>query len=93
MLLNEKIINDTASKLNTYKITKIIDPVMVTRTGSKLLEDSGINAYKKLLLPIADLVTPNIYEANLLSGLEIRNKEDFENSARNKLVLEQKRYL
>ena len=82
MLLNESIINDTASKLNTYKINKIIDPVMVTRTGSKLLEDSAINAYKKLLLPIADLVTPNIYEANLLSGLEIRSKEDIENSAK-----------
>jgi len=82
MLLNERIINDTALKLNTYKIPKIIDPVMVTRTGSKLLEDSAINAYKKLLLPIADLVTPNIYEAYLLSGLEIRSKEDIENSAR-----------
>ena len=82
MLLNESIINDTASKLNNYKINKIIDPVMVTRTGSKLLEDSAINAYKKLLLPIADLVTPNIYEANLLSGLEIRSKEDIENSAK-----------
>ena len=82
MLLNESIINATASKLNTYKINKIIDPVMVTRTGSKLLEDSAINAYKKLLLPIADLVTPNIYEANLLSGLEIRSKEDIENSAK-----------
>ena len=53
-----------------------------TRTGSKLLEDSAINAYKKLLLPIADLVTPNIYEANLLSGLKIMSKEDIENSAR-----------
>jgi hydroxymethylpyrimidine/phosphomethylpyrimidine kinase len=83
MLLNERIINDTASKLNAYQITKIIDPVMVTRTGSKLLEESAINAYKKLLLPIADLVTPNIYEANLLSGLEINTKEDIENSARN----------
>ena len=82
MLLNERIIDDTAAKLKTYKITKIIDPVMVTRTGSKLLEDSAINAYKKLLLPIADLVTPNIYEANLLSGLEIGSKEDIENSAR-----------
>jgi len=82
MLLNERIINNTATKLNTYKIPKIIDPVMVTRTGSKLLEDSAINAYKKLLLPIADLVTPNIYEANLLSGLEIKSKEDIENSAR-----------
>ena len=82
MLLNERIINETASNLNKYKITKIIDPVMVTRTGSKLLEDSAINAYKKLLLPIADLVTPNIFEANLLSGLEIRSKEDIENAAR-----------
>ena len=82
MLLNERIIIDTASKLNTYKITKIIDPVMVTRTGSKLLEDSAIDAYKKLLWPIADLVTPNIFEANLLSGLEISTKEDIENAAR-----------
>ena len=82
MLLNERMINSTASKLKTYKITKIIDPVMVTRTGSKLLEDSAINAYKKLLLPMADLVTPNIYEANLLSGLNIIRKEDIENSAR-----------
>ena len=82
MLLNERIIKDTALKLSTYKISKIIDPVMVTRTGSKLLEDSAIDAYKKLLLPIADLVTPNIYEANLLSGLEIKTKEDIENSAR-----------
>ena len=83
MLLNERIIIDTASKLNKYKITKIIDPVMVSRTGSKLLEDSAINAYKKFLLPIADLVTPNIFEANLLSGLQITSKEDIENAARN----------
>ncbi len=83
MLLNERIINDAALKLNTYKISKIIDPVMVTRTGSKLLEDSAINAYKKLLLPIADLVTPNIFESNLLTGLEIKSKEDIENAAIN----------
>ncbi len=83
MLLNERIIKNTASKLIKYKITKIIDPVMVTRTGSKLLEDQAINAYKKLLLPYADLVTPNIYEANLLSGLKIRSKEDIENAAKN----------
>ena len=83
MLLNESIIKVTASKLNNCKITKIIDPVMVTRTGSKLLEDSAINSYKKLLLPIADLVTPNIFEANLLSGLELRNKEDIENAGKN----------
>ena len=87
MLLNERIIKDTASRLNTYPMTKIIDPVMVTRTGSKLLEDSAINAYKKLLLPIADLVTPNIYEANLLSDIKIKNKEEIEKAAKNILEL------
>jgi len=54
---------------------------MVTRTGSKLLEDVAINAYKKLLFPMADLVTPNIFEANLLSDLKIKSKEDIENAA------------
>ena len=72
MLLNDSIINATALKLKSFSIPKIIDPVMVSRTGSKLLEDSAINAYKKLLLPIADLVTPNIFEANLLSNLDIK---------------------
>ena len=87
MLLNEKIINYTALKLKSYSIPKVIDPVMVTRTGSKLLEDSAINAYKKLLLPIADIVTPNIFEANLLTNLEINNKEDIENSAKRIIML------
>ena len=87
MLLNESIINYTASKLKSYSIPKIIDPVMVTRTGSKLLEDSAISAYKKLLLPIADIVTPNIFEANLLSNLDIKNKEDIELSAQHIIEL------
>ena len=55
---------------------------MVSRTGSKLLEDSAINAYKKLLLPNADLVTPNIFEANLLTNTKISTKEDIENAAK-----------
>ena len=87
MLLNERIINDTASKLNNYSVPKIIDPVMVTRTGSKLLEDSAISAYRKLLLPIAELVTPNIFEANLLADTDIQNNQDIENAAKNIIEL------
>ena len=82
MLLNESIIKETASKLKSYSIPKVIDPVMVSRTGSKLLEDSAISAYKKLLLPIANIVTPNIFEANLLSNMVIKNEEDIELSAK-----------
>tara|TARA_B100000945_G_scaffold280792_1_gene248129 strand:+ start:466 stop:1248 length:783 start_codon:yes stop_codon:yes gene_type:complete len=93
MLLNERIINDISSRLNSYTISKIIDPVMVTRTGSKLLEDSAINAYKKLLLPIADLITPNIFEANLLANIKIKNKEDIESAAKKILKLGSKAVL
>ena len=87
MLLNEDIITNTAKKLKEYSIPKIIDPVMVSRTGSKLIEDTAINAYKKLLFPQAEIVTPNIFEANLLSNFQIKNEEDIENSAQNILQL------
>ena len=61
MLLNERIIINTATKLNEYNIPKIIDPVMVSRTGAKLIEDSAINAYKKLLFTQAEIVLSLIH--------------------------------
>ena len=82
MLLNEDIIVNTAKRLNEYSLPKIIDPVMVSRTGSKLIEDDAINAYKKFLFPQAELVTPNIFEANLLTNIKIENEEDLEKSAK-----------
>tara|TARA_B100000579_G_scaffold295900_1_gene246036 strand:- start:21596 stop:22378 length:783 start_codon:yes stop_codon:yes gene_type:complete len=87
MLLNDRIITNTATKLYEYSIPKIIDPVMVSRTGAKLIEDSAIDAYKTLLIPQAELVTPNIYEANLLSKVQIKNEFDIEISAQNILKL------
>ena len=87
MLLNDSIIINTARKLKQYSIPKIIDPVMVSRAGSKLIEDSAINAYKKLLFPQAEIVTPNIFEANLLSNIQINNDEDIENAAKDILKL------
>ena len=87
MLLNERIIINTAAKLKEYPIPKIIDPVMVSRNGIKLIEDSAVNAYKKLLFNQAEIVTPNIYEANLLSNKQIKNEEDIEISAQEILKL------
>ena len=87
MLLNERIIINTATKLKEYTIPKIIDPVMVSRTGARLIEDSAINAYKKLLFTQAEIVTPNVYEANLLSNLQINNEGDMEISAKEILKL------
>ena len=87
MLFNERIVINTAKKLKEYSIPKIIDPVMVSRTGAKLIEESAIYAYKKLLFPQAEIVTPNIYEANLLSDVQIKNEEDIEISAKEILKL------
>ena len=87
MLLNERIIIDTGIKLREFSIPKIIDPVMVSRTGAKLLEESAVNAYKRLLFPQAEIVTPNIYEASLLSNLQIKNEEEIEISAQEILKL------
>ena len=58
MLLNERIIINTATKLKEYSIPKIIDPVMVSRTGAKLIEDSAINAYKLSLIHISEPTRP-----------------------------------
>ena len=81
MLLNEEIIIKTSEELKNLHIPKIIDPVMVTRTGSKLLEENAINAYKKELFPQAEIVTPNIYEAVLLTNKPINCREDIETAA------------
>jgi len=81
MLLNKEIIKCTSSILKKYNLPKIIDPVMVSRSGAKLLEEDAIEAYKELLIPQAELLTPNIFEASLLSDIDIKSKGDIEKAA------------
>ena len=78
MLFNEEIIFNTALKLKNQSIPKVIDPVMCTRTGARLLEESAINAYKEFLIPQAEILTPNIFEANLLANTNIKDMNDME---------------
>ena len=54
---------------------------MVATTGAVLLEKEAIETYKDILIPEADLITPNIPEAEVLSGLEIKTEKDMENAA------------
>ena len=59
----------TAEKLEQYRAEKIvIDPVMVATSGAKLISDDAIDTLKGRLLPMADMITPNIPEAEVLSG-------------------------
>lgn len=54
----------------------VIDPVMVSTTGSSLMEDPALEVLMEQLLPLAQLVTPNLPEAEVLSGFHIQNRDD-----------------
>jgi hydroxymethylpyrimidine/phosphomethylpyrimidine kinase len=86
MLLNASLIEATAAALAPLSIPRLIDPVMVSRAGAVLLEPDAIDAYG-LLLPLAELLTPNIHEARLLSGLAIEAEADMERAAERLLDL------
>jgi hydroxymethylpyrimidine kinase/phosphomethylpyrimidine kinase len=60
----------------------IVDPVMVATSGARLLKPSAVQALKEELLPLATLVTPNIDEAEILSGMRARSPEDLRTVAR-----------
>jgi hydroxymethylpyrimidine/phosphomethylpyrimidine kinase len=81
MLLNAGLIEATAAALAPLTIPRLIDPVMVSRAGSVLLEPAAIEAYRALLLPVAELLTPNLHEAALLSGSAIEAEEGVERAA------------
>ena len=72
MVSSAELIAVIAAKLKEYKAENIVvDPVMVATSGSKLLRDDAITALTEKLLPMAEVVTPNIPEAEILSGLTI----------------------
>ncbi len=80
MLLNRSLIVATAGALAQLPaaVPRLIDPVMVSRAGAVLLEPEAVAAYVELLLPAADLLTPNIHEARLLSGLAVADATGME---------------
>ena len=72
MLANAQVIHAVADALETYRPRHVVlDPVMVATSGAKLLEDDALDALRTRLLPLADIATPNIPEAELLAGTRI----------------------
>lgn len=83
MVSSSALIETIADKLRQYQARNVVvDPVMVATSGGKLLEDSAVETLKQCLLPLADLLTPNIPEAEVLSGITILNEEDMIKAAR-----------
>jgi hydroxymethylpyrimidine/phosphomethylpyrimidine kinase len=82
MLHSTEIIKTVAVALKKFSMKKIVlDPVMVATSGDKLIEDNTVNALIEYLFPLAAIITPNIPEAELLTGTKIFNKDDMIASA------------
>lgn len=76
MVSSAPLIEVIAGRLRHYGAEKIVvDPVMVATSGARLIDSGAVGALKEALLPMAAVVTPNIPEAEILSGMEIRGEE------------------
>ena len=83
MVSSSALIETIAKKLRQYDAKHIVvDPVMVATSGSKLLQDSAIQILTGQLLPMAEVVTPNIPEAEILSGMKITDAAGMEAAAK-----------
>lgn len=82
MLLNQEIISAVAQQLEALAVDNlVVDPVMVSRTGAQLIDDTAVATLRDRLIPLAAVVTPNRYEAQILSGLEIHTLDHMKAAA------------
>ena len=82
MVSSSALIEVIAQRLKFYQAKNIVvDPVMAATSGARLINDSAISTLKEKLLPIANIITPNIPETEVLSGMKISDKNDMEKAA------------
>jgi hydroxymethylpyrimidine kinase / phosphomethylpyrimidine kinase / thiamine-phosphate diphosphorylase len=81
MVYNNEIITAVSDILKNSKIPIVLDPIISAGTGARLLEQEFLSDFKIKLLPICDVVTPNIHEAEKLSGIKIKNQNDIKKTA------------
>ena len=94
MLHNTGVIKSVHKVLKKYKSKNIVlDPVMISKGGSKLISNNSVKYLKKLLFPLCTLVTPNIPEAEVLTGYSISGKEDMIKAAKKILSMGPKNVL
>lgn len=83
MLPTAEIVQLVGEKLMTYKPEFVVcDPVLVATSGDRLSADETVNAYKKYIFPVADILTPNIPEAQAFTNTEIKSVDDMRQAAK-----------
>ncbi|NLV23151.1 MAG: bifunctional hydroxymethylpyrimidine kinase/phosphomethylpyrimidine kinase [Deltaproteobacteria bacterium] len=81
MLFSPEIIRLVAANIRKYALPAVVDPVMIAKGGASLLRQEAVAALRNELLPLAYLITPNLPEAEVLTGLTIRTESDMEKAA------------
>lgn len=82
MLGNREIVEVVTQKLNEYNAQNIVlDTVLVSSSGFRLLNNGGITVLKEKLIPLCNIITPNISEAEVLAEMKISGKADMERCA------------
>lgn len=82
MLHTSGIIRAVADRVRRYRFPLVVDPVMVAKSGARLLEEEAVKTLVEELVPLATVVTPNAPEAEALSGLRVRSLDDQVRAAR-----------
>jgi hydroxymethylpyrimidine/phosphomethylpyrimidine kinase len=83
MLSSPEIIETVADRLRAHAVAAlVVDPVMVAKSGDRLLREDAVQALRELLLPLAAVVTPNAPEATVLSGIEVVDAASAREAAR-----------
>ena len=83
MLFTSEIMRSVARKIREYQLEKlVIDPVMVAKSGAMLIQEDAKQTLVKELLPIAFVITPNLHEAEVLTGMKIVSTDDMKDAAR-----------
>ena len=94
MLHNTKVIKSIYKILKKYKLKNVVlDPVMIAKGGARLANNNSIKYLKKLLFPLCDVVTPNIPEAEVLTGYSISNKKEMIKAAKKIITMGPKNVL
>lgn len=82
MISTPEIMEVICNKLKEYDAKNVVvDPVMVATSGSSLMENRTVSSLKDLLIPLADVITPNLSEAEVLSGVHITSREEMVHAA------------
>ena len=82
MLHTSEIIEVVAKKVKEHKFPLVVDPVMIAKSGAPLLKPEAVKTLVEVLIPLAEVVTPNVHEAEVLAGIHIKDLESQKEAAK-----------